>query len=92
LAAFLVESMAGRDGSIHQDIYIHDEALPPGLKDSVFGGTGFDHLSYRWASDYTLEIHYDTTCTILKFTNRWSRPSDVAAGRPNPIEIVLIPK
>jgi hypothetical protein len=35
-------------------------------------------------------IHYETTCVINQFTNRWSRPSDVAVGQPNPIEIILI--
>ena len=55
----------------------------------MFGGVGCDHLSFKWANDYTLEIHYETTCAIGHFTNRWDRPSNIAAGRPNPIEIIL---
>jgi len=36
------------------------------------------------------EINRQTVCVIHQFTNRWYRPSDVAVGRPNPIEIILI--
>ena len=90
LVAFLVESVAGGEGSVREDIYVNDEGLPPNQDNPVFTGVGCSHLSYDWVNDYTLQIHYETTCAISHFTNRWSRPSDVAVGRPNPIEIVLV--
>ena len=77
-------------GSVREDIYVNDRGLPLNLDKPVFSAVGCDRVSFDWANDYTLQIHYDTTCVIDQFTNRWSRPSDVAAGRPNPIEIVLI--
>lgn len=90
LAAFLIESLAGSEGTVHQDVYIHEQALPPDLGKPVFSGTGCDHLSIVWLNDYTLQIHYETTCAIDHFTNRWFRPSDLAVGRPNPVEVILI--
>lgn len=88
LVAVLTESMTG--GSIGENIYLNDQGLPLNLDKAVFGGVGCEHLSFNWANDYTLQIHYETTCAIHQFTNRWYRPSDLAVGRPVPIEIVLI--
>ena len=88
LVAVLMESLTG--GAVHENIYVNDQGIPLSLDKSVFSAVGCDHLSFEWANDYTLQIHYETTCVINQFTNRWSRPSDVAVGRPNPIEIVLI--
>ena len=91
LVAVMMETLTGgAAGSVYEDIYINDKGLPLNLKDPVLGAVGCDHLRIGWANDYTLEIRYESTCTIRHFTNRWSRPSDVAAGRPNPIEIILI--
>lgn len=91
LVAVLMESiMRDATGSVREDIYVNDQGLPLNLAKPVFSAAGCDHLSFDWANDYTLQIHYETTCVINQFTNRWSRPSDVAVGRPNPIEIVLI--
>jgi hypothetical protein len=91
LVAVIMETLTGgAAGSVYEDIYINDQGLPLDPKDPVFGAVSCDHLRLGWANDYTLEIHYESTCTIRQFTNRWSRPSDVAVGRPNPIEIILI--
>lgn len=91
LVAVLMESITGGSGgSVHEDIYVNDQGIPLSLDKPVFSAVGCDHVSFDWANDYTLEIHYETACAILRFTNRWSRPADVAVGRPNPIEIILI--
>lgn len=91
LVAVLMESMTGGGtGSVHEDIYLNDQGIPLNLDKPVFSGVGCDHLSFDWVNDYTLQIHYETTCAISHFTNRWFRPSDVAAGRPVPVEIILI--
>ena len=91
LVAVLMESILKNSaGSIREDIYVNDRSLPLSLDKPVFSAVGCDQVSLDWANDYTLQIHYETTCIINEFTNRWSRPSDVAVGRPNPIEIVLI--
>jgi hypothetical protein len=93
LVAVLMESMTGGvTGSVHQDIYINDQGVPLNLDKSVFSAVGCDRLSFDWLNDYTLQIQYERTCSIGQFTNRWFRPSDLAAGRPVPIEIVLIRK
>ena len=91
LVAVLMESMS-RDaaGSVHEDIYVNDQGVPLSLDKPVLSAVGCDRLTFDWANDYTLQIHYQTTCVINLFTNRWYRPSDVAVGRPNPVEIVLI--
>jgi hypothetical protein len=88
LVAVLMESITSR--AAHEDIYLNDQGIPLNLDKPVFSAVGCDRVSFEWANDYTLQIHYETTCVIDQFTNRWSRPSDVAVGRPNPIEIVLI--
>jgi hypothetical protein len=88
LVAVLMESLTG--DAVHEDIYVNDQGVPLNLDKPVFSAVGCDHLSFEWVNDYTLQIHYETTCVINQFTNRWSRPSDVAVGRANPIEIVLI--
>jgi hypothetical protein len=93
LVAVLMESLLkDAAGSVQEDIYVNDQGIPLNLDKPVFSAVGCDHLSFDWANDYTLQIHYEMTCVINQFTNRWSRPSDVAAGRPNPIEIILIRK
>jgi hypothetical protein len=93
LVAVLMEStIKDAVGSVREDIYVNDQGVPLNLDNPVFSAVGCDRLSFEWANDYTLQIHYETTCAITQFTNRWSRPSDVAVGRPNPIEIVLIRK
>jgi hypothetical protein len=91
LVTVLMES-GGAGGAVHEDIYVNDQGLPLNLDKPVFSAEGCDHVSFEWVNDYTLQIHYETVCVINQFTNRWSRPSDVAAGRPNPIELVLIRK
>jgi hypothetical protein len=91
LVAVLMESLTGgAGGGVHEDIYLSDQGLPLNLDKPVFGAVGCDHLSIEWVNDYTLQIHYETVCVIRHFTNRWDRPSDVAVGRPNPIEIILV--
>jgi hypothetical protein len=91
LVAVLMESIVkDAAGSVRQDIYVNDQGVPLSLDKPVFSAVGCDHLSFDWANDYTLQIHFQTTCAINQFTNRWSRPSDVAVGRPNPIEIILV--
>jgi hypothetical protein len=90
LVAVLMESISrGAGGAVHEDIYVNDQGIPLNLDKPVFGAIGCDPVSFEWLNDYTLQIRYETTCVITQFTNRWSRPSDVAAGRPNPSEIVL---
>lgn len=89
LVAVLMES-GDAGGAVHEDIYVNDQGLPLNLDKPVFSAVGCDHVSFDWLNDYTLQVHYETVCVINHFTNRWSRPSDVAVGRPNPIEIVLI--
>jgi hypothetical protein len=91
LVAVLMESMSGgAASSVRQDIYLNDQGVPLNRDNPVLSAVGCDHLSFEWENDYTLRIQYETTCAINHFTNRWDRPSNVAAGRPNPIEIVLI--
>ena len=76
-------------GSVREDIYVNDRSLPLNPDKPVFSAVGCDHVSFGWVNDYTLQIRYETVCVINQFTNRWYRPSDVAVGRPNPIEIIL---
>ena len=91
LVAVLMESITGGNGgSVREDIYVNDQGVPLSLDKPVFSAVGCDHVGFEWVNDYTLRIRYETTCAITQFTNRWSRPSDVAAGRPNPIEIILV--
>ena len=91
LVAVLMETISGGGGgSIHEDIYLNDQGIPLSLDKPVFSAVGCDHVRFDWANDFTLQIHYETTCTISHFTNRWDRPSNIAAGRPNPIEVILI--
>jgi hypothetical protein len=91
LVAVLMESMTGgAAGSIYEDIYISDQGVPLNRDKPVFSAVGCDRLSFDWQNDYTLQIHYERTCAITQFTNRWFRPSDLAVGRPVPIEIILI--
>lgn len=91
VVAVLVETVL-RDaaGSVREDIYVNDQGLPLNLDKPVFSAVGCDRVSFDWVNDYTLQIHYETTCTINQFTNRWFRPADLAVGRPNPVEIILI--
>jgi len=90
LVAVLMESMLNdAAGSVREDIYVNDRSLPLNPDKPVFSAVGCDHVSFGWVNDYTLQIRYETVCVINQFTNRWYRPSDVAVGRPNPIEIIL---
>jgi hypothetical protein len=78
LVAVLMESVSGgAEGSVHEDIYVNDQGVPLNLDKPVFSAVGCDRLTFDWANDYTLEIHYETTCAISRFTNRLAhaRPS-----------------
>jgi len=91
LVAVLMESITGSaEGEVHENIYVNDQRIPLNLDKPVFSAVGCDHVAFEWVNDYTLQIHYETVCVINQFTNRWSRASDVAVGRPNPIEIILV--
>jgi hypothetical protein len=91
LVAVLMESIVkDTAGSVLKDIYVNDQGVPLSLDKPVFNASSCDRVSYDWVNDYTLQIHYETTCVINQFSNRWYRPSDVAVGRSNPIEIILI--
>ena len=91
LVAVLMESLLkDAAGSFQENIYVNDQGLPLNLDKPVFNAVGCNHVSFEWTNEYTLQIHYETTCTISHFTNRWDRPSNIAVGRPNPIEIILI--
>lgn len=91
LLAVLMESITGgAAGSVHEDIYLNDQGIALNLDKPVFSAVGCDRVSFEWPNDYTLQIHYESTCVINQFTNRWYRPSDLAVGRPVPIEIILI--
>jgi hypothetical protein len=91
LVAVLMEStLKDAAGSVREDIYVNDQGVPLNLDKPVFSAVGCDRVSFDWANDYTLQIHYEMTCVINQFTNRWYRPSDVAVGRSNPIEIILV--
>jgi hypothetical protein len=91
LVAVLMEStLKDATGSVREDIYVNDQGVPLNLDKPVFSAVGCDRVSFGWVNDYTLQIRYETVCVINQFTNRWYRPSDVAVGRPNPIEIILI--
>jgi hypothetical protein len=91
LVAVLMESIPkGTAGAVHEDIYLNDQGIPLNLDKPVFSAVGCDRLSFDWPNDYTLQIHYETSCAIGQFTNRWFRPSDLAAGRPIPVEIILV--
>jgi hypothetical protein len=91
LVAVLMEStLNDAAGSVREDIYVNDRGLPLNPDKPVFSAVGCDRVSFGWVNDYTLQIRYETVCVINQFTNRWYRPSDVAVGRPNPIEIILI--
>jgi hypothetical protein len=93
LVAILMEAMTGGvAGSVHEDIYLNDQGVPLNLDKPVFSAVGCERLSFDWLNDYTLQIQYERTCAIGQFTNRWFRPSDLAAGRPVPVEIILIRK
>ena len=91
LVAVLMEStLKDAAGSVREAIYVNDQSLPLNFDQPVFGAVACDRVSFGWANDYTLQIHYETTCAITQFTNRWFRPSDLAVGRPNPVEIILV--
>ena len=91
LIAVLMESAgSGASDPLRQDLYLNDAGMPLSLDKPVFSAESCDRLSFEWVNDYTLQIHYETTCAISHFTNRWYRPSDLAVGKPVPIEIVLI--
>jgi hypothetical protein len=92
LVAVLMESIVDAAGSERANIYINDQGLPLNLDKPIFSAVGCDGMSFEWLNDYTLQIRYETTCVINQFTNRWFRPSDLAVGRPVPVEIILMRK
>jgi hypothetical protein len=92
LVAVFMESIADTAGSVRANVYINDRGVPLNLDKPIFSAVGCDGMSFEWLNDYTLQIHYERTCVVNQFTNRWFRPSDLAVGRPVPVEIVLMRK
>jgi hypothetical protein len=90
LVAVLMES-GSKDASdlVTDELYLNDQGLPLQLDKPVLTARHCDGLSFAWLNEYTVEVRYPTPCAIDHFTNRWQRPSDVATGHENPIEIIL---
>jgi hypothetical protein len=90
LVAVLMESgRADASEPVTDELYLNDQGLPLQLDKPVLTARHCDGLSFSWLNEYTVEVRYPTACAIDHFTNRWQRPSDVAAGHENPIEIIL---
>ncbi len=91
LVAVLMES-GHKDAAepVTDELYLNDQGLPLQLDKPVLNARHCDGLSFSWLNEYTVEVRYPTPCAIDHFTNRWQRPSDVAAGHENPIEIILV--
>ena len=86
-----MESVTGQgSGSLRDELYVGEKGVPLSLDKPIFSALSCDGVSYSWVNDYTLQIRYQTTCAITHFTNRWDRRSNIAAGRPNPIEVILV--
>jgi len=91
LVAVLMES--GRkdaSGPVTDELVLNDQGQPLQLDAPVLTARHCDGLSFSWLNEYTVEVRYPIPCAIDHFTNRWQRPSDVAAGHENPIEIILV--
>ncbi len=90
LVAVLMES-GHTDASqpVTDELYLNDQGLPLQLDTPVLKAHHCDGVTFSWINEYTVEIRYPTVCAIDQFTNRWQRPSDVAAGHENPVEIIL---
>lgn len=90
LVAVLVESGRKDASEVTEELYLNDQGQPLQLDKPVLTARHCDGLSFAWLNEYTVEVRYPTPCAIDHFTNRWQRPSDVAAGHENPIEIILL--
>jgi hypothetical protein len=91
LVAVLLEA-GSKDGagSVTDELYLNDQGLPLQIDKPVLTARHCDGLSFSWLNEYTVEVRYPTPCAIDHFSNRWQRPSDVATGHENPIEIILV--
>jgi hypothetical protein len=90
LVAVLMESGRKDAPEVTDELYLNDQGQPLQLDKPVLTARHCDGLSLSWLNEYTVEVRYPTPCAIDHFTNRWQRPSDVAAGHENPIEIILL--
>jgi hypothetical protein len=91
LMAVLVEATTGgAAGAVSYDLYVYEVRASHDLDKPVFTASHCEGLTFSWLNDYTLQLHYQTPCSIEHFTNRWYRPTDVAVGRDVPIEITLV--
>ncbi len=91
LVAVLMESgHPDLSDTVTDELYLNDQGLPLQLNNPVLTARHCDGLIFSWLNAYTVEVRYPTACTIDHFSNRWQRPSDVATGHENPIEIILV--
>jgi hypothetical protein len=91
LAAILIQSSrGGKPGEVWTELCLNEQVTPPDLKRPALSTSQCEPLALVWQSARTLEVHYRAPCSIDQFVNRWYQPSDLARGKAEPVEIILI--
>lgn len=78
----------GAAGSATRAVYLA-ESKGQSFEHPVLTALHCESLAISWTDSHTLQVSYDSNCTIKAFENRWSSPSDIKAAKPASIEITL---
>lgn len=91
LAAILAEvSGGGAAGFINDEFYLNEQKYPPNFKEPILITSHCEPPTFTWLDDHTVQVRYSPPCDIVRFTNRWYLPSELAHGNAVTIEIILL--
>ena len=78
----------GAAGSATRHIYIA-EANAKSFEHPILSTTHCESLSMSWTDSNTLQVNYESNCSIKAFENHWYSPAAIQNAQPATVEIIL---
>jgi hypothetical protein len=78
----------GAAGSSEHYVYVVDAASTKTPDKPVLSATNCDP-TISWLDSHTLQINYQSDCTIRQFQNKWFSASDIQNAHHASVEIIL---
>ncbi len=90
IAVLVREFAGGAAGSSGYYLYLIDAHGKGALDHPTLTATRCEGLSVAWEDNALLQVHYNSTCSIKQFVNRWYSSSDVRDAQLVKVEVVLV--
>lgn len=90
IAVLVREFAGGAAGSSGYYLYFIDARGKGALGHPNLTATRCEGLSMAWADSTSLQVHYDSACSIKQFVNRWYSSTDASDPQLVKVEVVLV--